>query len=219
MKVSRSFEHVDPQLVGNKRVFVASDQAGGSLVVEKVKELLHVDVDKKDPKIQELLLLIKKRENDGWHFDSAEASFEMLVYRTLGHFSTPFSLENYRLIEDRTVQGVSVSQATVKLRINDEISLQVAEGDGPVNALDAALRKALTPYFPYMQKVSLDDFKVRVLGSNVGSDAHVRVWSTFSDEKDTWHVAGVSSNIIEASWFALIDGLTYKIFKEQKNGH
>ena len=219
MKVSRSFEHVDPQLVGNKRVFVASDQAGGSLVVEKVKELLHVDVDKKDPKIQELLLLIKKRENDGWHFDSAEASFEMLVYRTLGHFSTPFSLENYRLIEDRTVQGVSVSQATVKLRINDEISLQVAEGDGPVNALDAALRKALTPYFPYMQKVSLDDFKVRVLGSNVGSDAHVRVWSTFSDEKDTWHVAGVSSNIIEASWFALIDGLTYKIFKEQKNGY
>ena len=175
--------------------------------------------NKKDPKIRELLLLIKKRENDGWHFDSAEASFEMLVYRTLGYFSSPFSLENYRLIEDRTQQGVSVSQATVKLRINDAISLQVAEGDGPVNALDAALRKALTPFFPYMKNVRLDDFKVRVLGSNVGSDAHVRVWTTFGDENDSWHVAGVSSNIIEASFLALIDGLTYKIYKEQKNGH
>lgn len=218
MKVSRSFEHVSPQLVGNNRVFVASDQAGGSLVVEKVRELLHVEVDKKDPKVQKLLHLIKERENAGWHFDSAEASFEMLVYQVLGYFSMPFSVENYRLIEDRTQQGVSVSQASVKLRVNDEISLQVAEGDGPVNALDAAIRKALTPYFPYMEKVRMDDFKVRVLGSNVGSDAHVRVWSTFGDEKDTWHVAGVSSNIIEASWFAIIDGLSYKIYKETKNG-
>ncbi len=214
MKVSRSFEHIDPHSVGNNRVFVTSDQAGGSLVVEKIKELLHVEIDKKDPKVQELLRRIKERENAGWHFDSAEASFEMLVCRSLGVFALPFSVDNYRLIEDRTEQGASVSQASVKLHVNGEISHQVAEGDGPVNALDAALRKALVPYFPYMKNVRLDDFKVRVLGSTVGSDAHVRVWTTFGDERDSWHVAGVSTNIIEASWLALIDGLSYKIYKE-----
>ena len=218
MKVSRSFEHVDPKLVGNNRVFVTSDQAGGSLVVEKIKELLHIEVDKKDPKVQNLLRLIKERENAGWHFDSAEASFEMLVYRTLGRFESPFSVENYRVIEDRSEQGVSVSQASVKLRVRDEISHQVAEGDGPVNALDAALRKALVPYYPYMKNVHLKDFKVRVLGSNVGSDAHVRVWSTFGDENGVWHVAGVSTNIIEASWFALVDGLSYKLYQESLKG-
>lgn len=219
MKVSRSFEHVDPKLVGNNRVFVTSDQAGGSLVVEKIKELLHIEVDKKDPKVQNLLRLIKERENAGWHFDSAEASFEMLVYRTLGRFESPFSVENYRVIEDRSEQGVSVSQASVKLRVKDEISHQVAEGDGPVNALDAALRKALVPYYPYMKNVHLKDFKVRVLGSNVGSDAHVRVWSTFGDENGVWHVAGVSTNIIEASWFALVDGLSYKLYQESLKGN
>lgn len=218
MKVSRSFEHVDPKLVGNNRVFVTSDQAGGSLVVEKIKELLHIEVDKKEPKVQNLLRLIKERENAGWHFDSAEASFEMLVYRTLGRFESPFSVENYRVIEDRSEQGVSVSQASVKLRVKDEISHQVAEGDGPVNALDAALRKALVPYYPYMKNVHLKDFKVRVLGSNVGSDAHVRVWSTFGDENGVWHVAGVSTNIIEASWFALVDGLSYKLYQESLKG-
>ncbi|WP_308603389.1 citramalate synthase [uncultured Fibrobacter sp.] len=218
MKVSRSFEHVDPKLVGNNRVFVTSDQAGGSLVVEKIKELLHIEVDKKDPKVQNLLRLIKERENAGWHFDSAEASFEMLVYRTLGRFESPFSVENYRVIEDRSEQGVSVSQASVKLRVKDEISHQVAEGDGPVNALDAALRKALVSYYPYMKNVHLKDFKVRVLGSNVGSDAHVRVWSTFGDENRVWHVAGVSTNIIEASWFALVDGLSYKLYLESLKG-
>lgn len=214
MKVARSFEHVDPHTVGNDRVFVTSDQAGGSLVVEKVKELLGVDVDKKDPKVQKLLHSLKERENAGWHFDSAEASFEMLVYRTLGKFTEPFQVENYRVIEDKNLEGISVSQASVKLRINDEVSHQVSEGDGPVNALDAALRKALVPYYPYMKNVRLDDFKVRVLGSNVGSDAHVRVWSTFGDEDSEWHAAGVSTNIIEASWLALIDGLSYKMYKE-----
>ena len=218
MKVSRSFEHVDPKLVGNNRVFVTSDQAGGSLVVEKIKELLHIEVDKKDPKVQNLLRLIKERENAGWHFDSAEASFEMLVYRTLGRFESPFSVENYRVIEDRSEQGVSVSQASVKLRVKDEISHQVAEGDGPVNALDAALRKALVPYYPYMKNVHLKDFKVRVLGSNVGSDAHVRVWTTFGAANGVWHVAGVSTNIIEASWFALVDGLSYKLYQESLKG-
>ena len=215
MKVSRSFEHIDPHSVGNSRVFVTSDQAGGSLVVEKL-QAIKPGIDKRDPIVTQLLATIKEKENAGWHFDSAEASFKMLVFRKLGMFEEPFQVLNYRLIEDKNTQGVSVSQASVKLQIGREISHQVSEGDGPVNALDAALRKALLPYFPVMSKVRLDDFKVRVLGSNVGSDAKVRVWTTFGDEKEQWNVAGVSSNIIEASWLALIDGLSYKILKEQK---
>ena len=215
MKVSRSFEHIDPHAVGNDRVFVTSDQAGGSLVVEKLKAI-KPGIDKKDPVVGKLLTLIKERENAGWHFDSAEASFKMLVYRQLGMVEEPFKVLNYRVIEDKTPQGVSVSQATVKLQIGDKISHQVSEGDGPVNALDAALRKALLPFFPNMAKVKLDDYKVRVLGSNVASDATVRVWTTFGDEKGYWNVVGVSSNIIEASWMAFVDGLTYKILVDNK---
>ena len=215
MKVSRSFEHIDPHAVGNDRVFVTSDQAGGSLVVEKLKAI-KPGIDKKDPVVASLLSLIKERENAGWHFDSAEASFKMLVYRHLGMIQEPFKVLGYRVIEDKTPQGVSVSQATVKLQIGDKISHQVSEGDGPVNALDAALRKALLPFFPNMAKVKLDDYKVRVLGSKVASDATVRVWTTFGDEKGYWNVVGVSSNIIEASWMAFVDGLTYKILVDNK---
>lgn len=215
MKVSRSFEHIDPHAVGNDRVFVTSDQAGGSLVVEKLKAI-KPGIDKKDPVVGKLLTLIKERENAGWHFDSAEASFKMLVYRQLGMVEEPFKVLNYRVIEDKTPQGVSVSQATVKLQVGDKISHQVSEGDGPVNALDAALRKALLPFFPNMAKVKLDDYKVRVLGSKVASDATVRVWTTFGDEKGYWNVVGVSSNIIEASWMAFVDGLTYKILVDNK---
>ncbi len=215
MKVSRSFEHIDPHEVGNDRVFVTSDQAGGSLVVEKLRAI-KPGIDKKDPVVGKLLTLIKERENAGWHFDSAEASFKLLVYRHLGMVQEPFKVLGYRVIEDKTPQGVSVSQATVKLQIGDKISHQVSEGDGPVNALDAALRKALLPFFPNMAKVKLDDYKVRVLGSNVASDATVRVWTTFGDEKGYWNVVGVSSNIIEASWMAFVDGLTYKILVDNK---
>lgn len=215
MKVSRSFEHIDPHAVGNDRVFVTSDQAGGSLVVEKLKAI-KPGIDKKDPLVASLLSVIKERENAGWHFDSAEASFKLLVFRHLGMVQEPFKVLNYRVIEDKTPQGVSVSQATVKLQIGDKISHQVSEGDGPVNALDAALRKALLPFFPCMSKVRLDDFKVRVLGSNVASDATVRVWTTFGDEHGYWNMVGVSSNIIEACWMAFVDGLTYKILVENK---
>ena len=216
MKVARSFEHVNPHSIGNDRIFVTSDQAGGSLIVEKLKQI-KPGIDKKDPLVAELLTTIKQKENAGWHFDSAEASFKMLVYRKLGLFHEPFEILNYRVIEDKNIQGMSVSQASVKLRIKGEVSHQVSEGDGPVNALDAALRKALLPYFPFMKMVRLDDFKVRVLGSNVGSDAMVRVWTTFGDENEQWNVAGVSANIIEASWLALVDGLSYKIHKEIKS--
>jgi 2-isopropylmalate synthase len=215
MKVSHSFEHMDPRGVGNDRTYITSDQAGGSLIVEKLS-YLKPGINKKDPVVGEILEMVKDMENQGWHFDTAEGSFTVLASRKLGLFVDRFSTLGYRVIEETNQRGMSISEATVKLKIGAEISHQVSEGDGPVNALDAALRKALAPYFDYIESVRLDDFKVRVLGNNVGSDAKVRVWATFGDHDEQWNVAGVSTNIIEASWLALLDGLNYKIMKETK---
>lgn len=215
MKVSHSFEHMNPAGVGNARTFITSDQAGGALIVEKLSSL-KPGINKKDPVVGEILETIKEMENQGWHFDTAEGSFTVLASRKLGLFVDRFATLGYRVIEETNQRGMSISEATVKLRIGAEVSHQVSEGDGPVNALDAALRKALTPYFEYIQNVRLDDFKVRVLGNNVGSDAKVRVWATFGDADEQWNVAGVSTNIIEASWLALLDGLNYKIMKETR---
>lgn len=216
MKVRHSFEHIDPALIGNSRTYITSDQAGGSLIVEKLSRL-KPGVDKRDPVVAEILSSVKEMENQGYHFETAEGSFQVLASRRLGLFVDRFSVIGYRVIEEKNLcGGHPVSEATVKIKVGSEISHQVSDGDGPVNALDAALRKALTPYFPYMAQVTLDDFKVRVLGSRVGTDARVRVWATFGDGMEQWNVAGVSENIIEASWLALLDGLNYKIMKEMR---
>lgn len=216
MKVRHSFEHIDPVTVGNDRTYITSDQAGGSLIVEKLSRL-KPGIDKKDPVVSEILASVKEMENQGYQFETAEGSFQVLASRKLGLFVDRFAVHSYRVIEEKNIcGGVPVSEATVKIKVGAEMSHQVSDGDGPVNALDAALRKALTPYFPYMAQVTLDDFKVRVLGSRVGTDAKVRVWATFGDETEQWNVAGVSENIIEASWLALLDGLNYKIMKETR---
>jgi len=216
MKVRHSFEHIDPNVVGNDRTYITSDQAGGSLIVEKLS-LLKPGIDKRDPVVAEILATVKEMENQGYLFETAEGSFQVLARRRLGLFQDQFSVLGYRVIEEKNIcGGQPISEATVKITVGSERSHQVSDGDGPVNALDAALRKALTPYFPYMAQVRLDDFKVRVLGSQVGTDARVRVWATFGDETEQWNVAGVSENIIEASWLALLDGLNYKIMKEMR---
>lgn len=215
MKVRHSFEHIDPAVVGNERTFITSDQAGGSLIADKIQSL-KPGIDKRDPVIMDILAEVKERENRGYHFETAEGSLLVMASRKLGMFVDRFQVLGYRVIEEKDHDGNPLSEATVKIRVGSEISHQVADGDGPVNALDAALRKALTPYFAYMNDVRLDDFKVRVLGSRVGSDARVRVWATFGDSDEQWSVAGVSENIVEASWLALLDGLNYKIMKETR---
>jgi len=213
MKVRHSFEHIDPVHVGNDRTYITSDQAGASLVVEKLSRL-KPGVDKRDPVVADILTTVKEMENQGFHFETAEGSFQVLASRKLGLFSDRFEVLGYRVIQEKHALKESVSEATVKIKVGEEFTHQVSDGDGPVNALDAALRKALTPYFPFLAQITLDDFKVRVLGSKVGTDAKVRVWATFGDELEQWNVAGVSENIIEASWLALLDGLNYKIMKE-----
>ena len=213
LKISKSFEHIAPELVGNSREFVTSDQAGGALIAEKLSKILP-NIDKKSPIVAELLRCVKKKENEGFAFDTAEGSFEMLARRHLGLYQDKFKTLGYRVIEEMGEDGVHISEASVKLQIDEKIIHEVCEGDGPVNALDLALRKALVERFPCIESVKLDDYKVRVLGSKVGTDASVRVWITFGDKKENWHTAGVSTNIIEASWLALLDGIHYKIMRD-----
>ncbi|MDR3001438.1 MAG: citramalate synthase [Fibromonadaceae bacterium] len=214
LKISHSFEHINPELVGNAREFVTSDQAGGALIVEKLSRILP-GLDKKSKVVAELLECVKQKENQGFAFDTAEGSFELLARRHLGLYQDKFKTLNYRLIESMGSKGKArASEAFVKLQIGDKIIHEVSEGDGPVNALDNALRKALIEHFPSVADVRLGDYKVRVLGSKVGTDASVRVWITFGDGKESWHTAGVSTNIIEASWFALLDGIHYKMMEK-----
>jgi len=214
LKIARSFEHIEPELVGNSREFITSDQAGGALIAEKLSKILP-GIDKKSKIAAELLECVKQKENQGFAFDTAEGSFEMLARRNLGLYQDKFKTLGYRVIEDMGEDGVHVSEASVKLQIGGKIIHEVSEGDGPVNALDTALRKALIEHFPCIAAVKLDDYKVRVLGSKVGTDASVRVWITFGDGRESWHTAGVSTNIIEASWLALLDGIHYKIMKDE----
>ena len=213
LKISNSFEHITPEAVGNSREFITSDQAGGALIAEKLSKILP-DIDKKSPVVAELLECVKKKENEGFAFDTAEGSFEMLARRHLGLYRDKFKTIGYRVIEEMGEDGVHVSEASVKLQIDEKNIHEVCEGDGPVNALDLALRKALVERFPCIESVKLDDYKVRVLGSKVGTDAFVRVWITFGDSKESWNTAGVSTNIIEASWLALLDGIHYKIMRD-----
>ncbi len=215
LKVARSFEHIDPALVGNSRQYVLSDQSGGSAIVEKLQKL-KPDVNKKDPAVKKLLAKIKDMEYAGYQFEAADGSFELLMKQELGIYAAPFKFLGFRVIEEQLSDGTLFSEATIKVKALDKIEHTAADGNGPVSALDHAMRKALSKFFPSLEKVHLVDYKVRVLDGRDGTNAKVRVLITSSDGKDYWGTIGVSENIIEASWIALIDSLSYKLAKEQE---
>jgi len=213
IKITRSFEHIDPELVGNERRFLLSDQAGTSAIVSKLGRI-KPGLDKRDPVVQELLKELKRMENEGYSFEAAEGSFELLARKFLKMYEDPFQLESFRtIVEKRGDDGRVFSEATVRIVINGEEKYMAAEGDGPVNALDNALRKALEGTYPELKEVRLEDYKVRVLSSRAGTAAKVRVLIESSDGREIWGTVGVSENIIEASWIALADSLNYKILK------
>jgi 2-isopropylmalate synthase len=213
IKVRESFEHVKPESVGNNRRFVVSDQAGRSTILKKISRTVP-DIDKSDPLVKNVLMRIKELEAQGYQFEAADASFELIVRQELGLVNAPFSVKGFRVIEEQR-NGALFSEATVKVEENGVIEHTAAEGDGPVNALDNALRKALLKFFPALKSVKLDDFKVRVLDGREGTGAKVRVLIESSDGRDRWGTIGVSTNIIEASWIALIDSLKYKLIKDK----
>lgn len=216
-KVRHSFEHILPDLVGNKRHFVVSDQAGSSTILERLSSL-NFSFDKKDPRVKSLLNKVKVMESEGYQFEAADASFELIARQMLEDLEEPFTVAGYRVMEEKRADGRGFSEATIKVYEGDTYEHTAAEGDGPVNALDNALRKALTKFFPSLQAVKLDDFKVRVLDGSDGTGAKVRVLIESTDGIDRWGTVGVSSNVIEASWIALIDSLKYKLMKDSLRG-
>ncbi len=208
-----TYEHVPPESVGNRRRVLVSDNTGRSGVAGKV-EAYGLDLPKDHPQLQELIGQLKDLERDGYQFEGAEGSFELLVRKTLGSHHPSFELLGLRvIIEKRQSQEASITEATIKIKVGDVVELTAAEGDGPVNALDNALRKALERFYPQLKEVRLHDYKVRVLDGNQGTGSKVRVLIESGDHKEKWGTVGVSENIIEASWQALADSIEYKLLE------
>jgi len=211
LKDSRSYEHLKPEWVGNERRLLASEQAGRATIARKFKDFrIKAGVER----AHEMIALVKQREFLGYQYEGAEASLELLMRKHLGQSGRYFELESYHVsVESRG--AVEPAEATVKIRVKGDRQHTVAEGNGPVNALDCALRQALTPYYPSLKHTELVDFKVRVLQSSGGTGAKVRVLMETTDGKKTWNTVGVHENIIEASWEALVDSVEYKLLKDK----
>ncbi|RKY41233.1 MAG: citramalate synthase [Candidatus Omnitrophota bacterium] len=209
------YEHIDPGLVGNRRRFLVSELAGKTTLVLKAREL-EFELDKKSKKTKKLHRLLQKLEKEGYQFEAAEASFRLLLQRELRRYKKFFDLLGFRVIVEKREDGKLISEATIKLKVKGKLEYTVSEGDGPVNALDNALRKALLGIYPALSKMHLTDFKVRVLEEKRGTAAKVRVLIQSQDEKESWTTIGVSENIIEASYNALLDSIEYKLLKEDK---
>ncbi len=212
VKQPATYEHCEPEHVGNERRFLLSEQSGSATIAAKVNHLIP-GLDKKHPAVQRLLRQIKQLEHEGYVFEAAEASFEILARKALGAISDPFRLVGFRTINRKSAEGTE-AEAIVKVEVDGRIYHTVADGDGPVNALDAALRQGLEPVYPILREVHLEDYKVRVLSAQEGTAARVRVLIESSDSHRVWNTIGVSENIIEASWIALVDSLSYKLLRE-----
>lgn len=215
-KNTRTFEHVEPEQVGNERHILVSELSGGSSVLEKAIEL-GLGRKESEEGAGEILAVLKEMEAKGYAFEAANASFKILVQKVLKKHRSFFDLEGFRvIIEKRSKDEPCISEATLKLRVGNEVEQTVAEGDGPVDALDSALRKALVRFYPSISEVHLTDFRVRILDPQEATAATTRVLVESSDDEDSWGTVGVSENIIEASWEALVDGVEYKLFKKEE---
>ncbi|MEN3028453.1 MAG: citramalate synthase, partial [Aquificaceae bacterium] len=218
MKHSSTYEHIDPSLVGNRRKVTVSDLSGRSNIVYKLAEI-GIQVDEKSPEVIRLVEKIKELEKEGYHFEAAEASFELLCKRHFGLVRDYFELDAYRvLIAKRSGDHLPVSEATVRLSVEEVKQHTAALGNGPVSALDRALRKALEEFYPNLKEVQLIDYKVRIVNESEGTRAKVRVLIESTDGNRKWGTVGVSENIIEASWIALTDSLIYKLHKDEEEG-
>jgi 2-isopropylmalate synthase len=212
-KDKRTYEHIDPALIGNERRFLISELSGKSNVLAEL-EKAKITQDKKLAK--KILTRVQELENEGYQFEAANASFDLLVKKTLGTYKPSFELLKYYVTVERRTSGEMVNEATVKLKVGDKVQHVVGEGDGPVNALDAALRKALENLYPAIRDIRLIDYKVRVVNAKAGTAARVRVIIESRDKTSIWGTVGVSENIIEASWQALSDSVEYKLQKDAK---
>lgn len=216
LKTSTSFEHVEPEIVGNERRVLVSDYSGGSTIFHKL-EHLYPGLDRKDPRIREVLTVLKDREKRGYHYEAAEASFELLARGVFGEDSRFFELHGFRVIMGKHSEtDEPFAEATVQVEIDGDMRHTAAMGEGPVNALDTALREALRDHYPEIANMRLVDYKVRVLDATEGTGAAVQTIIQTRNNGRTWGTVGVHDNIIEASWQALTDSITYGILTERR---
>jgi 2-isopropylmalate synthase len=215
VKHSETYEHIKPALVGNSQRILVSDLAGRSNIIRKAREF-GIDLDEKSSKVQDIVSELKELENQGFTFEGAEASFELLMKKALGLYRSFFDLRGFRvLISKRSAKDISLHESTVRLRVDGKEVHTVGSGNGPVNALDQALRKALLEFYPSLENVSLLDYKVRVLASAHGTAANVRVLVESTDGQHKWNTVGVSEDVVEASYQALVDSYEYKLLKDE----
>jgi 2-isopropylmalate synthase len=213
MKDDRAYEHMKPELVGNVRQIPVTNQAGVSSLLFKTKQW-GIKLEKEDPRTKEFLAQIKKMEQDGYEFEGADASLNLFIKKNMHKYKPFFELNGLRVIvEDKG--GKMHSEAIIKITVKGKLEHTATEGDGPVNAMDNALRKALLRFYPAIEEMHLVDFKVRVVEGSEGTAAKVRVLIESSDKNDVWTTVGVSENIIEASWKALVDSVEYKLLKNK----
>jgi 2-isopropylmalate synthase len=221
-KAEESYQHIDPALVGNHSRLLVSELSGASTIVYKAKER-GLDFAAQTAQAKEILRQIKTLESQGFKYDDAEASFELLLYRTQPGYHPPFELVDFMVVVERhrrlpaASNEATLSEAMVKVRLGGNIYHTAAEGNGPVNALDQALRKALLQFYPDLAVVKLIDYKVRILEESEGTEARVRVLIESSDGEQEWCTVGSSTNIIEASWIALADSMEYWLLKKAKS--
>ncbi len=213
MKNPTTYEHLDPKLVGNRTRLLVSELGGKSSILASAKTL---KLDSMDPQqAKKFMVKVQDLENQGYHYEVAEGSFQVLMRRHYKRFKKFFDLEGFRVVVEKTPDGELISEATIKLKVDGKTEHTVAEGDGPVHALDRALRKALLEFYPGVGQMHLVDFKVRVLESQGGTAGRVRVLIQSQDPQESWWTVGVSENIIEASWQALVDSMEYKLLKDR----
>ena len=215
LKNPLTYEHAEPGIVGNHRRLLISELSGKSTILMKAQEM-NLNLGKDTEKSKKILKTLQDLEHGGYHFESAEASLELLIKRVMKKFKDFFELEGFRVIIEKRKNGKMSSEATIKLKVGKEIEHTAAQGDGPVNALDSAIRKALKKFYPRIGEMHLTDYKVRVLDEKQGTAARVRVLIQSQDKTDSWWTIGVSENIIDASWQALVDSVEYKLLKDSK---
>jgi 2-isopropylmalate synthase len=209
-----TYEHIDPAAVGNERRILVSELSGQATILAKTRKSA-VSLDR--ALMAKVLEAVQDLENEGYEFEAAEASFDLLVRKQAGVYTPKFERIAYRLNIETGSDGQPRTEATVKLKVGEETMHTVSEGDGPVNALDGALRKALMGVYPRLGEMHLQDYKVRVVNARAETAAKVRVVITWSDGDADWGTVGVSENIIEASWQALSDSFEYKLFKDEES--
>ncbi|HEY2994791.1 MAG TPA: citramalate synthase, partial [Methylomirabilota bacterium] len=216
LKHPETYEHIAPESVGNHRRVLVSELAGKSNILFKAREY-GIDLDRETPDSRRILDRLKALEDEGFQFEGAEASFELLMERALGRHRPFFELDAYRVIvEEQSASEEPVAEATVRVKVKGILEHTAAAGNGPVNALDHALRKALEEFYPNLREMKLLDYKVRILDESKGTAAKTRVLITSGDGRETWGTVGVADNIIEASWQALVDSVEYKLRADQR---